>query len=149
MQPQNDTGSVERSRAPGAGAMKKVVTGLAVVAPSISLAAGAPSTAEAASCRGINSRTILTFDYSTGVTVEDIMIDSCKVKSIISKYGVAKDAAGLVGLLGAGFWPAGVTAGVVFGWAWNNQSQLIGCSSGGKGIRLRQWAGMITGCYSQ
>lgn len=89
------------------------------------------------------------FDYSTGVTVEDIRIDSCKVKTLISKYGVVKDAAGLAGLLGARFWPVGVTAGVVFGWAWNNQSQLIGCSRSGKGIRLRQWAGIITGCYSQ
>ena len=110
---------------------------------------GTPAAAFAGPCRGNNSRTLVTFDYSTGVTVEDIRIDSCKVKTLISKYGVVKDAAGLAGLLGARFWPVGVTAGVFFGWAWNNQSQLIGCSRSGKGIRLRQWAGIITGCYSQ
>jgi len=110
---------------------------------------GTPAAAVAGPCRGNNSRTLVTFDYSTGVTVEDIRIDSCKVKTLISKYGVVKDAAGLAGLLGARFWPVGVTAGVVFGWAWNNQSQLIGCSRSGKGVRLRQWAGIIAGCYSQ
>ncbi|MEU4014303.1 hypothetical protein AB0E56_03470 [Microbacterium sp. NPDC028030] len=122
---------------------------MAAIALIAGLTVGSPTIAEAATCAGINSRTIVTFDYSTGVAVEDIMIDSCKVKTLISKYGVVKDAAGLAGLLGAGFWPAGVTAGALFGWAWNNQSQLIGCSSGGRGVRLRQWAGLITGCYSQ
>lgn len=113
------------------------------------LLVGIPAVADAAPCLGNNSRTLVTFDYSTGVTVEDIRIDSCKVKTLISKYGVVKDAAGLAGLLGARFWPVGVTSGIVFGWAWNNQSQLIGCSRSGKGVRLRQWAGIITGCYSQ
>jgi hypothetical protein len=127
----------------------KLSAALIAVALAISQGVGIPQAAQAATCKGNNSRVLVTFDYTTGVTVEDTSIDSCKVKTLIAKYGTVKDAAGLAGLLGARFWPVGATAGVLFAWAWNNQSQLIGCSKSGKGVRVRQWAGIVVGCYSQ
>lgn len=128
---------------------RRFVAWVVAVVVALGVGVGASEPAQAAPCKGNNTRSIVTFDYSTGVTVEDIQIDSCKVKSLIAKYGVVKDATGLASALGAKFWPVGVASGVVFAWAWNNQAQLQGCSKKGTGVRLRQWAGIITGCYGQ
>jgi hypothetical protein len=75
------------------------VSGIVTIALAVGFALAAPPVAEATTCRGNNSRTIVTFDSSTGATVEDIMIDSCKVKTLVSKYGSVKDGAGLAGLI--------------------------------------------------
>ncbi|GAA3663383.1 hypothetical protein [Microbacterium marinilacus] len=123
-----------------------------IAAPQAASAAetSTPQAATAAACNGVNKQEwVLYPDPNTGADVQDIYIDSCKVDDLIAAYGNAKDAAGLAGALGAAWWPAGVASGVMFAWAWNNQSQLIGCGSADNGIRIRVATGIITGCYGQ
>ncbi|MBD8020983.1 hypothetical protein [Brevibacterium gallinarum] len=76
-------------------------------------------------------------------------IDSCKASKLVDAYGNAKDASGLAGLLGAKWWPAGVVAGVFYGWAWKNQSAVKKCASKGTGIKFKEVGGVVTGCTAQ
>lgn len=102
-----------------------------------------------AACKGKNVRTLVQIDYSTGVTVYDVKIDSCKASQLVGKYGTVRDATGLAGALGSKWWPVGVASGVFYAWAWANQSKLKKCAKGGKGVNFREWAGIITSCSSQ
>lgn len=129
---------------------KKALAALATAAILIGGIVGPVEAASAATCNGVNKHVWVSYpDPNTGVGVEDVYLDSCKVKNLRDKFGSAKDAISLGALLGASFWPIGVTGGVLFAWAWNNQAQLTGCSQNNKGVRIRMWAGLVTGCYAQ
>ncbi|WP_448389794.1 hypothetical protein [Microbacterium aurum] len=129
---------------------KKLMVALAAVAILAGGLAGPAQAATAATCKGVNKHEWVMYpDPNTGASMEDTYLDSCKVKSLRDKYGQAKDAAGLAALLGSRWWPVGVTAGVMYAWAWNNQTQLNGCSKNNTGVRIRQWNGLVIGCYAQ
>lgn len=120
----------------------------AVLAASL-LGVGAVTQPAAAACSGENSRNVVVVDPATGGETTDVKIDSCKTQELIDAYGKVKDGAGLTGLLGAKWWPAGVTAGVFFGWAWLNQDTLKDCASKGTGVKFTEINGIVTGCSAQ
>lgn len=68
---------------------------------------------------------------------------------MVDAYGQVKDAAGLGGLLGAKWWPAGVTGGIFFAWAWSNQNAIKNCAANGSGIQFEKINGFVSGCSPQ
>lgn len=131
--------------------MKKIISsGMAtsILATGL-IGAGAASPAFAEECKGENSSKVTSVDFVTGGQTEEIKVDSCKTQEMIDAYANVKDGAGLAGLLGARYWPAGVSAGVLFGWAWANQSAVKDCAKGGNGVSYTQINGIVTGCSSQ
>jgi hypothetical protein len=106
------------------------------------------SSAQAA-CNGENSYKVVSSDPLTGGQTAEVKVDSCKVQQLIDSYGQVKDAAGLAGLLGAGYWPVGVTGGLFYGWAWLNQGLIKDCANAGSGIKFREINGIVSGCSGQ
>lgn len=78
--------------------------------------AGISAAPAQAACSGENSRDAVSVDPMTGGEIHDVKVESCKAQQLIDGYGNVKGGAGLAGLLGAGWWPAGVTGGLFFGW---------------------------------
>lgn len=130
-------------------AKTKVATLLAgaVLAGGGAVAAVAPP-ADAA-CKGKNERELVSLATQTDTETYSVKVDSCRASKMVNDFGNAKDAAGLAGMLGAKWWPAGAASGVFFGWAWNNQSEIKGCESKHTGIKFKEINGMITSCSAQ
>ncbi|MCT1368013.1 hypothetical protein [uncultured Kocuria sp.] len=124
-----------------------ILTASAVIASGL-FGATALTTPSMAACNGSNSRDVVSADPMGGET-HDVKIDSCKVQELIDGYSNVKDAAGLTGLLGAAWWPAGVVAGTFFGWAWANQSAVKDCAKDGKGVSFTEVNGIVTSCSAQ
>lgn len=128
---------------------KKISTGFVVGALTLGLAGGIYTPAVAEECKGETKTEVVSVDFITGGQTNEVKLDSCKVQNMIDGYGQVKDAAGLAGLLGSGYWPVGVSGGIFFGWAWNNQEKLKECAQDGNGVTFTEINGIITGCSSQ
>lgn len=125
-----------------------VVTAACLIATA-GVSVGTAQSASAASCKGSNSRDLVVADPRTGGQTWDVKVDSCKANQLVDAYGKAKDAAGLVGMLGAKWWPVGVTSGITFGWAWANQESVKSCASKGTGIKFKEVNGVVMSCSAQ
>lgn len=113
------------------------ILAIAIVAGSASLLD--PPAAFAEQCVGTTER------INTDVMdVEHLVkLDSCKAQELVDAYGDAKDASGLVGALGARWWPVGVAGGVFFEWAWSNQAKVKRAAAAGRGVEFRDEHGII------
>lgn len=109
------------------------------------LSVAGPYVAFAEQCVGTNEREPLDND---GVSFS-VKINSCKAQELVDAYGDAKDAAGLVGALGAKWWPVGIASGVFFGWSWQNQSQVKGAAAAGRGVEFLEVEGVIMQARAQ
>jgi hypothetical protein len=98
-----------------------------------------PQLAFAQECVGRTERVNL--DYNDVILA--VKINSCKAQQLVDAYGNVKDEAGLMGLLGARWWPVGAASGVLFAWAWNNQSKVKGAASAGRGVEFIEAHGVI------
>ena len=98
-----------------------------------------PEFAFAQECVGVDER--LNTDFSDVHHL--VMIDSCKALELVDAYGNVKDTAGLAAMLGAKWWPVGVSSAALFGWAWNNQAQVRGAARAGQGVEFVSANGVI------
>jgi hypothetical protein len=90
-------------------------------------------------CEGRTERVNLDYNDVTHA----VKIDSCKAQQLVDAYGNVKDEAGLMGLLGARWWPIGAASGVLFGWAWNNQAKVKGAATAGRGVEFIESHGVV------
>ena len=124
----------------------------AVLAVSLAFSAGtlasSPMTAEAA-CKGDNKREFVSADPRSGAELWNVKVDSCKASELVDSYSKVKSSAGLASLLGAKWWPVGVTAGVFTAWAWANQETVKKCASSGTGISFKEASGIVVNCTPQ
>ena len=79
----------------------------------------------------------------------NVKVDSCKASELVDSYSKVKSSAGLASLLGAKWWPVGVTAGVFTAWAWANQETVKKCASNGTGISFKEASGIVVNCTPQ
>ena len=131
------------------GMKKTAVATASILAFAGGVCAMAQPIAEAETCSGTTGRTVESVNPLTGGETWNVKLDSCKTKELIDAYGDVKDATSLTGLLAAKKWQIGVAAGVVYGWAWKNQSAVKSCAAGGKAIQFKEVNGVITGCEAQ
>lgn len=99
-----------------------------------------PQLAFAQQCVGRTER--ISIDYVD--VAYAVKVDSCKAQELVDAYGDVKDAAGLAGALGAKWWPIGTASGVFFAWAWNNQAQVRGAATAGRGVEFLELHGVVS-----
>jgi lipoprotein len=107
--------------------------------------------AEAEVCNGATGRTIESVNPLTGGETWQVKLDSCKARELVDAYSDVKDAAGFTSILTSRSknWQIGAATGIVFGWAWKNQTAVRNCTAGGKGVQFKEVNGIITECEAQ